>query len=119
MSPSPRMRDQFRPVGGSPPVPGERMGTGLVVAVVVVPEPTASPGAVVLGRVVVTVVAEATVVLGTVPTEELTVVPGTVVTVIAGPEKTAGLVVELVAVVGGLVAVVGGLVAVVVGVVVV
>ena len=98
-------------------MPGERTGTGLTVVVVVVPEPTASPGTVVLGRVVATVVAAAMVVPGTVPTVELTLVPPTVVTVIAGPEKTDGLVVELVpvvvlvctvVVVGGRVVVVGG-----------
>jgi hypothetical protein len=85
------------------------MGTGLmvaVVAVVVVPEPTALPGTVVLERTVVTVVAAATVVLGTVPVRELTAVTGTVVAVIAVPEKTAGLVVGVVR--GGVVVVVFG-----------
>lgn len=90
----------MRPVGGSPPVPGERMGNGAVV--VVVPDPTASLGTVVVVEwVVMTVVAATVVVLGIVPVVELTAVPRTVVDVTAGPEKTAGLVVELVEVLPG------------------
>ena len=70
------------------------MGNGAVV--VVVPEPTASPGTEVVECVVGTTVAATMVVLGIVLVKELTAVPRTVVDVMTGPEKTAGLVVELV-----------------------
>ena len=117
--PRPRIRGQFRPVGGSPPVPGERMGNGPVV-VLVVPEPTAPRGTVVVERVVATVVAAAIVVVGmVVPVEEFPT--GTVVTVTAGPEKPAGVVVGLVAAVWGreVVVIFGGSVVTFAGIVVV
>jgi hypothetical protein len=114
MRPRPRMRGQFRPAGGSPPVPGEPMGIGLVAAVaaavvvvaaaaavavaavvvvaagagavVVVPEPAFSRGTTIVGKIVV-VVGAGMVVPGTLLVKELPAVLGLVVAVIAGTEE--------------------------------
>jgi hypothetical protein len=59
MRPRPRMRGQFRPAGGSPPVPGEPMGIGLVAAVAAAVVVVAAAAAVAVAAVVVVAAAAA------------------------------------------------------------
>jgi hypothetical protein len=136
MRPRPRMRGQFRPAGGSPPVPGEPMGIGLVAAVAAAVVVVAAAAAVAVAAVVVVAaaaaVAVAAVVVVAAGAGAVVVVPepafsrgttivGKIVVVVGAGMVVPGtlLVKELPAVLGLVVAVIAGTEEVVVGSVVV
>jgi hypothetical protein len=128
MRPRPRMRGQFRPAGGSPPVPGEPMGIGLVavaaaaaVAVAAVVVVAAAAAVAVAAVVVVAAGAGAVVVVPEPAFSRGTTIVGKIVVVVGAGMVVPGtlLVKELPAVLGLVVAVIAGTEEVVVGSVVV